>query len=281
MQQDNLRNLRKQMAEKYKNCDPEEKPKTQLCNDCQQDIYNSQICHISGLLHKKEKIQIGGNAFEKGETKFTSAQLISAFNASRIKWQEARTKKVSLDTKSFCKFQSSITKNKSKYGVLYGTYDDTKKNVLVHNIFEPKQINNKNEEIHQNKNVMSFGLHRVGIILYHSPRDKDDFIISNKEIMLSAREQSIYGDHCVLITVSHDIKTQDVEVCSWQVSEQCVNLFRMSFFAKINFKKDDKCLITSYPLEISQSCSIQKSTEVDTHWFFAPVAIEQFNSNIA
>jgi hypothetical protein len=262
--------LRKQMAEKYKMCDPKEKPQEKICEQCQQDIYCNEICSKSGLFHNKNKTQIGGNVFDKNKTVFTSEQLISAINASRIKWQEARVKKVFVNNKSIMNFQSSIMKNKNnflKYGVMYGTYDDEKKHIYVQNI---------QEENTQDKIEMTFGLQRVGIILSHPPRDKNDYIISGREIMLSAKEQSIYGDHNILITISCDTKTHEMEVCSWQVSEQCVNLYRIGTFLEINNKKNNKHLFTSYPLETSKSCSIEKSSIVDTHWFFAPIAIEQF-----
>lgn len=275
-----LNELRKQMAEKYENCDQKEKPQVKLCEHCQQDIYCNQICPNSGLFHNDNKMKIEKNII-------TSAQLISAKAALRIKWQEARVKKVLINNKTIRKFQSSIananTKNKQNvqiYGIMYGTYDDENKHMYIHNILEQKKTSNMKEDTAQDKFAMSLGLQRVGIILSHPPRNKDDYIISGKEIMLSAKEQSRFGDHCVLVTVSYDAKTRDAEICSWQISEQCVNLYRTGAFLEINHKKNDKCLITSEPLEISNSCSMEKSSIVDTHWFFAPIAIGQFESSI-
>jgi hypothetical protein len=264
-----LINLRKQMAEKYKKCDPKEKTQEEICEQCQQDIYCNQICSKSGLFHNNNKTQIGGNVFDKNKTVFTSEQLISAINASRIKWQEARIKKVFINNKLIMNFQSSIMKNKNNslnYGTMYGKYDDEKKHIYVQSI---------EEENMQDKNEMAFEIQRVGIILSHMSRDKNDYIISGREIMLSAKEQSIFGDHSIVITISYDAKTYDMEVCSWQISEQCVNLYRIGTFLKINNKKNDKHLFTSYPLETCKSCLIEKSSIIDTHWFFAPIAIEK------
>lgn len=121
-------------------------------------------------------------------------------------------------------------------------------------------------------------LQSVGVISIHSPRDKQEFAVSGKEILLSAKEQSIHGSHCVLITVSYDTKTKESEVCSWQISDQCVNLYQMETFLEMNNIKDDKILFTSFPLEITNDKkSITKSSSIDTHWFYAPIAIEQKN----
>lgn len=261
--------LRKQMAEKYESCDQKEKPQVVICEKCKQDIHCNQICGESGLFHNTNKIIIGGNIFDKNATVFTSEQILSAINALRIKWQESRVKKVFINNELIANFQNF---KKQKCGVLYGNYDSKNKFIFVQDIIEQ----NFEQEVKQNKIALSLGLQRVGIILSHPPRDKNDFTISGREIMLSAKEQSIYGDHCVLITVSHDNKTNAMEVCSWQVSEQCVNLYRTGAFLEINYKKNNKHLITSYPLEITKSQSMEKSSVVDTHWFFAPTAIGQF-----
>jgi nuclear protein localization family protein 4 len=300
-----IQKLRRSLAEKYRNAGQEVKPQIKLCDDCNQDIYSSQICQMSGILHNKNKIMIGGKFFDKDKTAFTSGELISAIDAMRVKWQVARTKKTQIDFDSINIFQSFVTQNNWKiqrYGIMYGKYDIAQNLVSVHTIYEPEQLNSQDsfkliftkesmlKEKQVDKLASYLGLQRVGIILTHLPRNENDFVVSGKELMLIAKEQSKFGDCCVLLSLSPNIKSKEIEAHVWQASEQCVNLYQMGMFSEENYKFDDKYLITTQPLEVSQDekdekgktiCAIKKpSNMIDTHWMIAPVAIEQFNSDI-
>lgn len=107
-----LINLRKQMAEKYAKSD--EKPIKRICDKCLLDVDCNIICKQTGFYHNKNKTRIGGDFFDKKENVFTSDQIMSAINASRIKWQAARVKKVIIYNEPFVIFKFSAIKKQKK-----------------------------------------------------------------------------------------------------------------------------------------------------------------------
>lgn len=291
MYETEIQKLRRQMAEKYNSANQELKPQIKLCDNCNSDLFRSELCPVTGIFHNKDKIMIGGKFFDKDKTSFNSNELLSALDAMRIRWQEARIKKVRVDFDSINIFQSFIAQNNwefQRFGIMYGTHDETKNIILVHSIFEINGEKNYEEEKMIDKLASYLGLKRVGIILNNLPRK--NFVVSGRELMYIAREQSKFGDHCVMITLSPNINTGELEAHAWQSSEQSVNLYRMGLFSSENNKYDDQYLITTRELEVSQDkkdekgksiCTLQKPCNmIDTHWMIAPVAIEQFNSDI-
>jgi nuclear protein localization family protein 4 len=292
--------LRKMMADRYKRARPEDKPQVRECQECGKEIYSSKICPASGRLHDRERMNIiGGRIVDSDKRVFTGKELVAAIDATRIKWQPARLSKVRVDGDAASIFQTFVLQRAWKLqrlGIMYGTYDASTKVVSVHCVYEPEQVGSETtvepipdpREERVDALAGYLGLQRVGIVMTHPPRDTDECILEGKELLLLAREQSRFGDHCVLLAISPSPETQEIQAQAWQASEQCVNLFQIGLLTESS--EDTRYVASSHPLEIAQestdekghkSCVIKEPAKsVDARWMTAYVAVEAFTSDI-
>jgi nuclear protein localization family protein 4 len=292
--------LRRLMAERYKQARPEDRPQPRDCNDCGKSVFSSEVCMMTGRLHNLDaKIVVGGVVVDKDKRFFTGGELVAAIDRQRVKWQAARTSKVSVDADSAMIFQTFVLQRQWKlmrYGIMYGTYDAATHEVFVHSIFEPEQVNSETgfdpvpDPLEERVNLLAsyLGLIRVGIVMTHPPRDVSECVLEGKELLLLAREQSRFGDHCVLFAISPNPETQQIDAVAWQASQQCVNLYRIGLITEST--EDPRFVYSSQPLEVAQedrdakgrqTCVTKEpSRNVDAQWMLAPVAVAQFSSDL-
>lgn len=297
---DKMAEYRRQQAARYSSLPQADKPHVKICETCNRPTHDSRVCMVSGLLHDRERMKlIGGMAVSDDKMQYTGAELLSALNAGRIKWQAARVKKVQIDSDASTYFQSYPMRSGWKImrlGIMYGTYDAFTKTVAVHAIYEPEQEGNESgfrlgadpreHRVDQLANLL--GLQRVGIVVTHPPRDASEVTLSGVEILLAAREQSRFGDHCVIVTCAPDAATKQFAAQGWQASEQAVELFRMAVLSPSTEKLG--YITSSIALEVAKDEKDDKgrpkmvvkepSHEIDTHFMTAFLAIEQFHSEV-
>jgi nuclear protein localization family protein 4 len=293
--------MRRLMAERYKKARPEDKPQPPPeCPECGQALYSSKVCPFSGRLHDRDKLTVvGGTAVDKDKRIFTSKELVAAIDAVRVRWQPARVSKVRMDTDAAAIFQTFVLQRAWKLqriGIMYGTYDEATTSVSVHAVYEPEQIGSETSvdvmpdprEQRVDKLAQMLGLRRVGIIMTHPPRDTDEIVLEGKELLFLAREQSRFGDHCVLFAISPDPGSQEIQAQAWQASEQCVHLFQIGLLSES--EEDTRYVASTQPLEIAQDdrdakghqkCVIKEPAKaIDARWMTAHVAVEAFSSDV-
>ena len=248
--------IRRAAAARYKTVPEEAKPHIRLCETCGLSVYSSKVCGVSGVMHDVDKYKfVGGMAIKEGTSHIIKGEaFVEAINATRIKWEPARVQICKVDGDSINLFQSFAMRLQwrlMRYGILYGkvNHSDTATSnggiipsVEVHTIFEPEQIGHEDYftpvEHGKDPNVANadriaelLGLRRVGLVCTHQARDADEMVLSAKELMMLAREQSIYGDHCCLITLSPNLETNQINAQAWQASRQCVHLFQLGMLS--------------------------------------------------
>lgn len=300
MSAEELAALRRQKAQEYKQAPPDAKPKIQICGECNHSVYDAPICPVSGYYHgqKKEHL-VAGLLVDASKRQFTGSELMAAIDAVRIRWQPSRTQLVKADSTSLNIFQSfvyGLNWKMQRYGILYGTYDEVTRAVSVHSVYEPEQIGSETSftmqpdarEERVNEIARLLGLKRVGCICTHPPRDEATVTLSGQELLLCAKEQSRFGDHCILITMGPNVETGHINAQCWQASEQCVQYFRMGILSED--PEDIRHVRSSIALEIAQEdtdksghkkCVIKESSCVlDTRWMTSYIAVEPFTSNV-
>eukprot|EP00758_Cryptobia_borreli_P005725 Tbor_TRINITY_DN4973_c0_g1::TRINITY_DN4973_c0_g1_i2::g.9935::m.9935/K14015/NPLOC4, NPL4; nuclear protein localization protein 4 homolog len=301
-QEQKIAELRRIAAEKYKNTPEDKKPRIRVCEDCMNPIHGHDVCTQSGLYHDyKTLATLGGKVIEQEKRMITSKELLEAINTTRVKWQAARVQKVKVDTTSINLFQSFGMRMHWKlmrYGIMYGkVISDTC--IEVHCIYEPVQegddhtftpLSDEKKDpnvAHADKIAELLGMRRVGLVCTHQARDPDSIVLSGKELLLIAKEQSRFGDHCCLITLSPNVETSNINAQVWQATEQCVSLFKLGIFSYSDDISKESIITCSMSLEVaheestesSRQCMIKEpSQEIDTRWMTGFVAVEPFDS---
>jgi nuclear protein localization family protein 4 len=293
--------MRRLMAERYKKARPEDRPQVQLCPDCgKSDCFGTKICPVTGKRRDADKVNfVGGTAVDKDKRVFTSKELVQAINAVRVKWQPARVAKVRVDSDAAGIFQTFVLQREWKmmrYGIMYGTVDKATAEVTIHCVYEPEQVGletrvetQKDARVERVDALAGYlGLQRVGVVLTHPPRDTDECTLEAHELLMLAKEQSIHGDHCILLAIAPNPASQEIEAHAWQASEQCVQLFQVGMLKPS--EEDTRFVHSTRPLEIAQEdrdargrekCIIKEgSNEVDAHWMTAYVAVEAVGSDL-
>lgn len=291
---------RKAMAARYTQLSAEERPKVAVCEDCKQPSHQSRVCLVTGLLHERDKMRlIGGVAVDGDKTQFSGRELMTALDAGRVKWQKARVATIRVDADSSNFFQSFPMARGWKlmrYGILYGKYDAPNRAVSVHGIYEPAQQGSETgyrllpdpREARVDALAKALGLEHVGIIVTHPPRDTKEVVLSGTELLLGARDQSRFGDHCVIVTAAPDPATQQLTAHGWQTTEQAVRLFQMGTLSPST--KELGFINSTIALEVAKDekdakgkpiCVVKEpSREIDTRFMTGFCAIEQFHSEI-
>eukprot|EP00759_Apiculatamorpha_spiralis_P057187 PhF_6_TR8485/c0_g1_i1/m.13274/K14015/NPLOC4, NPL4; nuclear protein localization protein 4 homolog len=286
---------KRRMAEKYKKAPEAEKPHIKECPDCHKPEFQSDICPETGIYHPKEGRVVFGVRVESNI--ITGQQLQKLLSTVRVAWQKSRTEKVLIDEDSINMFQSFMLSRRwafQRYGIMYGTSKDGV--VEVHSIYEPEQEGSKDDfkvlkdsRLERVDNMAEmFGLKRVGILVGHGERNREEIVLSAKELLTCVKDQSRFGDHCVIVTVCPNAETRQTEVEAWQASEQAVTLFRGGFLSPSSTKLG--YVHSTIPLEVAEVKTDGKggqsmvckepSVEVDTRWMLSYTAIESFTSNI-
>ncbi|EPY35569.1 nuclear protein localization protein 4 [Strigomonas culicis] len=164
---------------------------------------------------------------------------MAAIDSTRVRWAASRTSLVRADAESLNIFQTFVQQMDGKvnrYGILYGLYKAEEKIIEAHAVYEPEQIGNEYAFLEQKDPFLDtvdavaagLGLRRVGVVCTHPPRDNDVMLLNSRELLLCAREQSCFGDECVLLTIAKNDKEGGVLECqAWQASPQCVHLYRL------------------------------------------------------
>lgn len=168
---------------------------------------------------------------------------------TRLERQEnAKCASVSFDGHAVNVFQSYIQSalafSIKRGGILYGTVTETGE-VLVNAIFEPSQQGNAdslvleratNDEIAANIIAEALGWKKVGWIYAQSMKERD-YICSAEEICQMASVQDEMGETAITAIVAlfppdpDDPQTiPEVHVEAFQVSEQCVKLWKEGWF---------------------------------------------------
>lgn len=295
-----LAEVRKAAAARYKQTPEEQKPHITKCEACGQPDYLAKVCPETGLLHQKDKKRlVGGMLMDADSKQMTGGQLMNAINAIRVRWQKPRVQKLTVDGDSIGIFQTFVMRMQwqlMRFGYMYGTVSEDGTQVTVDAIYEPEQQGtNMDFELLPDKRMekvdeiaKGLGLCRVGICCTHQPRDPNQIVLSGKELLLLAKEQSRFGDHCVLITIGPDMENQQIAAQAWQGSQQCVNLFQLGILEES--KEDIRYIHSTTPLEIAQDTTDEKghnkcvikepAATVDTRWCTAPVAVDRYASPI-
>lgn len=291
---------RRQMAARYAALPADEKPKVVACEHCQRPEHESRVCPVTGLLHRRDKMRlIGGVVVDGDKHQFNGRELMSALDAGRVKWQKARVQSVRIDSDASTFFQSFPLQRSWKlmrFGYMFGKYDEPNRRVSVHAIYEPPQEGNETgyrlgadaRERTVELIAATLGLEHVGIIVTHQPRDSNEAVLSGTELLLAARDQSRFGDHCVIVTVAPDAATQQVTAQGWQTTEQCVRLFQMGTLQPS--QQQLGFINSSIALEVAKDekdakgrpvCVVKEAThEIDCRFMTGYCAIEQFRSDI-
>lgn len=273
---DLLQKIRLAKKQQYIQLRQEEKPKLETCPDCFSYPHLTSICPATGKRHDlHQKKLVGGSLVEKDCRSFAGSLLRNAVTLDRVKWEAQRTTIVRVDTMAIHIFQSFVASlgwNFHRFGILYGMYNTYSKELEVHAIYEPpvqhgnafsfaevarnssEGIAAWKEEQQVNRLACALGLRRVGVVCTHPP-ERSGATLSARELLLCAREQSIYGDECVLLTVAapstptttggsakgeaEASMDEGVSHCeSWQVSRQCVQLYQMDLLGETPWKRE-------------------------------------------
>jgi len=293
--------MRKLMAERYRQTPASEKPHIRECSECKKPVYASEVCAVTGRYHDLDKKKIiGGTLVDADQKKVTGSDLVKAIDGVRVKWQAARTVKVQVDADSAAIFQTFVLQRQWKlqrFGIMYGTFDSASNAVTVHSVYEPEQrgVGESSFEVlpdareeKVDRLAALLGLSRVGIMITHPARHSDEMILSGREIMLLAREQSRFGDHCVCVAIAPNPETKEINAQAWQASEQCVHLYRIGLLSE--HPSDVRFCHSSQPLELAQDevdakgkkqCIIKEpSHSVDCRWMIGYCAVESMTSSI-
>ncbi|CCW70932.1 unnamed protein product [Phytomonas sp. Hart1] len=236
---DGIRELAEERRRRFQQLRDTERPHSTPCPDCAQPTYLTELCPQTGRFHGLEHQTLVGGDFVRGKI-ISSSALMGAIERTRVKWVPSRTQLVKADAASLNIFQSFAAQvgwNLQRYGILYGLYDPIGAVIEVHAVYEPEQHGNRftfemipDPRLPRVDQIASgLGLRRVGAICTHPPRDPEKIVMSARELLLSAREQSLYGDECVLLTIAPNLTDGMVECQAWQTSPQCVHLFRVGF----------------------------------------------------
>ncbi|GET89227.1 hypothetical protein, conserved [Leishmania tarentolae] len=242
-------------------------PQVRKCDACEQPTYSASVCPVSGLFHDLDKKTLIGGSVVTSKV-ISSSQLMAAIDQTRVKWVPSRTQLVKVDAQSINIFQSFVAQmdwKLQRYAILYGLYDDATHTVEVHAVYEPEQHGSTDTfeplpDAHLGKVekiAKELGLRRVGVACTHPMRDPDQILLNYRELLLCAKEQSRYGDECVLLTVapaampsmksgdttsapgelptgsavaSRDATLEPTIIVScqaWQTSPQCIHLYRL------------------------------------------------------
>ena len=289
--------VRRQMAVKYQRTPTDQKPHIKLCGACHKPLFESKICPSTGKLHLDgSESFVGGTAVDREKKQFSGQELLAAINATRVRWQPSRITLLKVDATAVNIFQSFVLMRQwslMRLGYLYGTVE--KGVVTAHCIYEPEQQGSKvdvtllpdEREARVDKLSALFGLQRVGIIVTHQPRRQEDMILSGRELLLIAKEQSRFGDHCVMVTIGPNPETKQIHALVWQASEQCVNLYRLGVLSE-DVTAEHR-IVSTTPLEIAEDtgdgskrrCIIKEpSCHVDARWMTSFVAIETIHSTL-
>lgn len=295
-----LAEIRRQAALRYRETPAGEKPQLRLCEQCGQSVYDHTVCQETGRVHDiGKKTVVGGAVLDAEKKVVTSRELMAAIDGIRVKWQAARTQKMRVDEDSIGIFQTLTLSRQWKLmrcGIMYGHYDKTTATVSVHSIYEPEQSGTPTDWTllpdprtkRVDKLASLLGLQRVGLAITHPARDQSELILTGKELLALAKEQSIFGDHCVILAIAPDITTGHITASAWQASEQCVHLFQIGFLSEN--KEDIRTVASTQPLEIAQEetdkkghkqCIVKEPASiVDTRWMTAYIAVEKFHSTV-
>ncbi|EKF30802.1 hypothetical protein MOQ_005377 [Trypanosoma cruzi marinkellei] len=299
-----LEKIRRERAARYQQLSEAEKPRVEPCSHCHELPYKKEVCPETGIFHNLERQKIVGGAVVQSNI-VRSSELMEAIDRSRIRWVESRTQMVRADAVSLNLFQSFVRQldwSLQRYGILYGKYDASLNLIEVHTIYEPEQHGDAytfhylpDKRLPDVDRIAALlGLRRVGAVCTHPPRDIEEMVLSSREILLCAREQSRFGDECVLLTMSPNLTTGRIECQAWQTSPQAVHFYRLGALRE---KSDDysdlesaKYVHSSIPLEVAQQETDEKghprvvtrapSHDIDTRWFTSYVAVQQFESPV-
>ncbi|KAK7200325.1 NPL4 family [Novymonas esmeraldas] len=293
--QESLRQLREEQRRRFEAAKRVgATPEVRTCEACQQPTYASAVCPVSGLFHDLDKKKLVGGAVVTSNV-ITSAQLMAAIDQTRVKWVASRTQLVRVDAQSINIFQSFVAQmdwNLQRYAILYGLYDDATRTVEVHAVYEPEQHGSAYTfeplpDAHLNRVesiAKALGLRRVGVACTHALRDPEQILLSYRELLLCAREQSCHGDECVLLTVgpaavsaaetgggatsapgesptSAASPPSVVVSCqAWQTSPQCVHLYRIGMLQEspagasaLQSVEQARQVHCAMPLEVAQT----------------------------
>lgn len=254
---DTIRELAEARRRRYESLSEAEKPKVTKCPSCGEATYKLEVCPETGLFHELEKKKlIGGSIVDRNVIQ--SSELMRAIDRTRVRWVPSRTQLVKADAQSLNIFQTFVSQldwNLQRYGILYGLYIKESETIEVHAVYEPEQYGNRHTfEVVEDKRIhlvdqvaKGLGLRRVGVVCSHPPRDPDVCLLTSREMLLCAREQSRFGDECVLLTVapgpaetspasgkdyfpssaSATAQQAVIQCQAWQTSPQCVYLYRL------------------------------------------------------
>ncbi|KAG5502859.1 hypothetical protein JKF63_04629 [Porcisia hertigi] len=265
---DPLQQLREEQRRRFERAKKEgNTPEVRRCDACQKPTYSANVCPVSGLFHDLDKKTLIGGAIVSSNV-ISSSQLMSAIDQTRVKWVPSRTQLVRVDAQSINIFQSFVAQmdwKLQRYAILYGLYDDTTRTIEVHSVYEPEQHGNTYtfepvQDPHLDKVdkiAKVLGLRRVGVACTHPMRNLEQILLNYRELLLCSKEQSLYGDECVLLTVApaampseesggttsapRELATASVAASNdataapnivvscqaWQTSPQCVHLYRL------------------------------------------------------
>eukprot|EP00760_Papus_ankaliazontas_P007944 PhM_4_TR13612/c0_g1_i1/m.9460/K14015/NPLOC4, NPL4; nuclear protein localization protein 4 homolog len=288
---------RRKMAERYKQTPEAEKPHVKTCDVCKRYEHEFDVCPVSGLYHHKPGRIVCGQRLDDDDRIITGSRFTAMLSTLRIAWQKPRTEELKIDEDSISIFQSfAMSRNwqLQRMGIMYGIIRDT--SVEVHTIYEPEQECSADDATltHDprlekvDRLASMLGLSRVGVIMSHNARNKDEIVLTGKDLLLCAKEQSRFGDKCVLVTVSPNAETRQTEVEVWQTSEQCVQLYRAGYLEPCT--KRPGFVTSKVSLEVAevkkdskgapQMVCKEPSRDVDARWMTAPVAVQAFNSTV-
>jgi nuclear protein localization family protein 4 len=236
--------------------------------------------------------------------KMTVETMIAA--QTRIELQTAaRCASVSLDARCANRFQSYVNNTlgfeQMRFGWMYGTEkavaasdDEGEKEasnapaIEVHAIYEPEQegaadrfdlaAKNGEEDARADALASSLGLKKVGMVFNVSTSAARDYTLSAFEVRTMAECQARYGPAFVTAVVMMlEDEDEDGEVTKsvsfepFQVSEQCVALFKDGWFAE---DAAEDAGLTKLNKEVIVVDKVSKDvTEVDNDRFLVPVKI--------
>ncbi|KPA79589.1 hypothetical protein ABB37_05395 [Leptomonas pyrrhocoris] len=301
---DSLRQLREEQRRRFESAKKSgHLPGIKRCAACHEPTYSAAVCPVSGHYHDLDKKRLVGGSVVNTNI-ISSATLMAAIDQTRVKWVPSRTQLVKVDAQSiniFQSFSAQMEWHLQRYGILYGTYDSAAQTVEVHAVYEPEQHGNAytfeaipdpyvDKVDHMAKEL---GLRRVGVACTHSVRDTDEVLLDFRELLLCAKEQSRFGDECVLLTVGPSATPSTAETekmtsapgesppstglasgsasnanepafvvsCqAWQTSPQCVQLYRLGVLqeapageAALQTVEQSRNVYSTMPLEVAQT----------------------------
>ncbi|CBH09764.1 hypothetical protein, conserved [Trypanosoma brucei gambiense DAL972] len=314
-----LEELRKERQRRYAQLSRTEKPRIEPCCHCNEPPYKERVCPVTGVYHNHDKQKIVGGSVVNSNI-VNSSELMKAIELSRVRWAPSRTKLVRVDVTSLNLFQSFVRQSGwavQRCGILYGKYDSAESTIEVHAVYEPEQEGGLQKFVCLRDSRVGtvdrlaerLGLRRVGMVCTHQARDPDKMVLSGYELLLCAREQSRFGDECVLLTMSPSITTGRIECQAWQASPQAVHFYRLGTLTeKLDADPRNSTVVTgtadgfcgdeipshfvysSISLEVAQEQTDDKgrpqvitkapSKEIDTRWFTSYVAVDPFDSHV-